>query len=738
MARETNSNEDNFPGSFLSDLAEISSIVNQDGNKMITDALFLGEITILKQVNNCLPVGPFSESHIVGSAGEGVPSMDIFSNESDVDIMAVARSWFVFERHAPDKARENIQCLQFDDSDTLPGYVKLKLIQEDSKYSTEEVPIFLSSSEVRNNVLEINRDLSSDFMYSQMFQLLGNKLSISWFSNGPSFSANIETDDPNVLTSGLAHVKSVDTVVALKCREWPKIAEEWIERRREFDWPGGALVEEAVEKGCYLVPIGGHQSQCEEMEWRISFVLAERLLIRNMNFIQRFVYSILKTIRKEIFGHFSAIISSYIVKTAVLWVSEENDVSSWEPGFVLRYVRLCFLKILNFLQVDFCPNFFMNKCNLFHAKYSEDERLRLIYAITDFVYPSRFLIIINNLISINNVRRYMFDNIKIFRSQLNFLRNVRNVAAFRFCSEDTINQFMDNVFNSQEEAFPEVAIQTLSLLLTLVKKNSDNLSLTLKETMIETLSCLQIRTASSVTFRNSGSLTLQQRFDILQHLFEDSKLQIPNLSVGGITQVAHAFFSFGCIEHCLELLLPMLEMSRSKPQVRMNNYMSLFYLVLANLFNEDMAHSRPVINIQFYPFELPMLTKDIRFDVLVLKFQQELYSRRVAGIQQFHFNLTLDPLVYACYMKFKCKRLVGDNIGSCLALKEFEEMVFSGVSHRYVALSLLGCCLYENGHKEKAVSMFGRSVRENKERLATYYHLAMLLNREMNSNTSIA
>lgn len=738
MARETNSNEDNFPGSFLSDLAEISSIVNQDGNKMITDALFLGEITILKQVNNCLPVGPFSESHIVGSAGEGVPSMDIFSNESDVDIMAVARSWFVFERHAPDKARENIQCLQFDDSDTLPGYVKLKLIQEDSKYSTEEVPIFLSSSEVRNNVLEINRDLSSDFMYSQMFQLLGNKLSISWFSNGPSFSANIETDDPNVLTRGLAHVKSVDTVVALKCREWPKIAEEWIERRREFDWPGGALIEEAVEKGCYLVPIGGHQSQCEEMEWRISFVLAERLLIRNMNFIQRFVYSILKTIRKEIFGHFSAIISSYIVKTAVLWVSEENDVSSWEPGFVLRYVRLCFLKILNFLQVDFCPNFFMNKCNLFHAKYSEDERLRLIYAITDFVYPSRFLIIINNLISINNVRRYMFDNIKIFRSQLNFLRNVRNEAAFRFCSEDTINQFMDSVFNSQEEAFPEVAIQSLSLLLTLVKKNSDNLSLTLKETMIETLSCLQIRTASSVTFRNSGSLTLQQRFDILQHLFEDSKLQIPNLSVGGITQVAHAFFSFGCIEHCLELLLPMLEMSRSKPQVRMNNYMSLFYLVLANLFNEDMAHSRPVINIQFYPFELPMLTKDIRFDVLVLKFQQELYSRRVAGIQQFHFYLTLDPLVYACYMKFKCKRLVGDNIGSCLALKEFEEMVFSGISHRYVALSLLGCCLYENGHKEKAVSMFGRSVRENKERLATYYHLAMLLNREMNSNTSIA
>lgn len=738
MARETNANGDDFPGSFLSDLAEILSIVHQDGNKMITDALFLGEITILKQVNNRLPEGPFSESHIVGSAGESVPSLDIFSNESDVDIMAVARSWFVFERHAPEKARENIECLQFDDSDTLPGYVKLKLIQEDSNRSTEEVPLFLSSSEIRNNVFDINRDLSSDYMYSQMSRLLGHKLSISWFSNGPSFSASIETDDQNVLTRGLAHVKSVDTVVALKCREWPKIAEEWIERRREFDWPDGALIEEAVEKGCYLVPIGGHQSQCEELEWRISFVLGERLLIRNMNFIQRFVYAILKTIRKEIFGHFSAIISSYIIKTAVLWVSEENDVSNWEPGFVLRYVRLCFLKILNFLQVGFCPNYFMRKCNLFQAKYSENERLGLIYVITDFVNPSRFLITINILKSIDNIRRYMYNYLKIVRSHLSLVRNVRNEAAFRFSSEDTINQFMDNVFNGQEEAFPEVAIQTLSLLLTLVKKNSDNLSLTLKETMIEILSCLQIRTASSVTFRNSGPLTLQQRFEILKRLLNDSKLQVPNLSVGGITQVAHAFFSFGCIEHCLELLLPMLETSRSKPQVRMNSYMSLFYLILANVCNGDMADSRPVINIQFYPFELPLLTNDIRFEALVLKFQQELYSRRAVGMQQFHFNLTLDPLVYACYMKFKCKRLVGDNIGSCLALKEFEEMVFSGVSHRYVALSLLGCCLYENGHKEKAVSMFGMSIRENKERMATYYHIAILLNREISSNTLIA
>lgn len=48
----------------------------------------------------------------------------------------------------------------------LLGYVKLKLIWEDSNCLIEEVLLFLLSFEVWNNVFDINRDFFFDYMYS--------------------------------------------------------------------------------------------------------------------------------------------------------------------------------------------------------------------------------------------------------------------------------------------------------------------------------------------------------------------------------------------------------------------------------------------------------------------------------------------------------------------------------------------------------------------------------------------
>ena len=738
MSKATN--QINFEGSFLADIAEILNDIHQDGDKISLDALFLMEIISLKQANSSFPGGLFSKCHVVGSTGECVSCLDVFSNESDMDVMCVMKSMTAFERHPGRGSSEHEQCYQFDDTDTLPGYVKLKLIiLEDHTDSNEEAATFLPSCEIRQNAMNFYDDTSS-VLFSQMFQLLGNNMSVNWFNNGPSFSTSIKSDDQNVLTRKLAHINSVDSVVAIQCREWPKIADEWIERRREYEWPAGALIEEVVETGCCLVPIGGHMSCHKDLEWRISFVLAERLLIRRMSFVQRFVYSLSKTIKKEVFGVFSDVISSYIIKTAILWVSEESDVSKWRPKMVLLYVRLRFLKILNFLQADFCPNYFMRACNLFHAKYSEHDRLTLIDIVTNFLNPSHFLKTLNNIKSIQNVKKNMYNYLRILSSHTSTLKDLRNGILYRYVSEETMNQFMKGLFSKTEEADPVVAIKYLSRLLRQVKENNDQLSARFRETLVENLSALQIRAVTANAYRNMTSstepLSTQQRFEFLQNLIEESRLKATELSIGGLTQIAHSFFSLGCVENCLHLLNPIVDMTRSKPQIRMNNYMSMFNLLAVNLFSDPSCLGisspvRPVVDIQFYSFELPMLTRDINIECLLLELQHAHYSNLCFGTEGFTFKVSLDPVIYACYMKFKCLRRMEDNIGSCVALREFEEMTNKGICHRYTALNLLGCCLWENGYKEKAILVLGRSVRENRGRLATYYHIAMMLNGEM-------
>ena len=219
-------------------------------------------------------------------------------------------------------------------------------------------------------------------------------------------------------------------------------------------------------------------------------------------------------------------------------------------------------------------------------------------------------------------------------------------------------------------------------------------------------------------------LTKQQKFNSLRHLIEDHRLQVMGMSVGELIQIAHVFFSFGLFENCLHLVTPVLKMTLQKPQIRMNNNNSMVDLleVLSESNEFDLSFSspvRPVVNIQLYPFEFSMLTSDLQIECLALKATYNYYSKR--GIGYSSFKVTLDPVVYACYLKIKCLRLIKKVKEAELAIGEFEEMVDEGdISHRYTALNLLGYCLLECGYKERAISMFRRSAHENK-RAATFF-----------------
>ncbi|KAJ8313962.1 hypothetical protein KUTeg_008523 [Tegillarca granosa] len=85
------------------------------------------------------------------------------------------------------------------------------------------------------------------------------------------------------------------------CHTWPDVAVEWVNRRRKNNWPPNTLVQEVVESDCILIPVGAKQSSTENLEWRLSFSVAELKLIYSMNHIQFLCYGPLKMILRQ--GH---------------------------------------------------------------------------------------------------------------------------------------------------------------------------------------------------------------------------------------------------------------------------------------------------------------------------------------------------------------------------------------------------------------------------------------------------
>ena len=90
-----------------------------------------------------------------------------------------------------------------------------------------------------------------------------------------------------------------DNVVSIRCPFWPSTATEWINRPRHFGWPKQTDVEVITNFGCHLVPVGHPLSNQSHLEWRISFSVAERILVWSFNEVQMQCYAVMKLLFKE-------------------------------------------------------------------------------------------------------------------------------------------------------------------------------------------------------------------------------------------------------------------------------------------------------------------------------------------------------------------------------------------------------------------------------------------------------
>ena len=190
---------------------------------------------------------------------------------------------------------------------------------------------------------------------------------------------------PDFLKSRL----SIDIVSSVRCPVWPPLAAEWPSRNRDHNWPDPTTIDCVVLEACDVVA-AVHPS-CRQDKWmnshqfRLSFSRAEVRLLNSWTPVQQIVYHMLRFVLKsEVFGETENTknkhpdlpkLSTYHIKTLLLWECEQKPVSWWSAQFSLMEICNSLLhKISNWVADKRCKHYFISNCNLFDHFVEESSR----------------------------------------------------------------------------------------------------------------------------------------------------------------------------------------------------------------------------------------------------------------------------------------------------------------------------------------------------------------------------
>lgn len=319
-------------------------------------------------------VGPKASVIHTGSSAEGF-SGEYYSklSQSDFDIM-ISFNFLLYIANE-DQLRSDVKTdipfvARVSHDKVPPGYAKLEPIIDEEVALTSSLVVrvdnrlFVSSSSALSTLMPSHRLLVGKIGREE-------EEKVQFVRHGPASSVVVQSEE-----EGFA---KRDVVCGFCCQFWPKCAQKWVTRDRE--WPAREVVVTAAKKGCHLVPTGFPGSKTEHLEWRYSFAKAEREIMWLFNDCQRKCYALLKILNKEIVAiqFDTEILTSYHVKTAMLWVLEEIPSSEWEGKNLFDGVRICMAKLMTFVRSRLCPHYFIDDANLFGRDiFTEDICNQLI------------------------------------------------------------------------------------------------------------------------------------------------------------------------------------------------------------------------------------------------------------------------------------------------------------------------------------------------------------------------
>ena len=256
------------------------------------------------------------------------------------------------------KNDSNTTLLLMEDHITKPGFTLLKLIGESTM------------PEVTTSIEHI---LNGRYVSCKRWRELHTS---KWeFTHGPCASATVG-------------ICEYDAAFCLKCDIWPAYAQGCIRRLHQSVWPSHEIILSIVNDGVLFVPIGAKQSSFENIEWRMSFSLAEKKLIDAMNHTQFLCYGLMKIFLKEavdVNPDVKGLLCSYFLKTVLFW-EIATARKQWTPSTLMSCFWKCFQRLLQWVSCSYCPNFFIPENNMFVGKIEGRNREKLLQYMRTLYY----------------------------------------------------------------------------------------------------------------------------------------------------------------------------------------------------------------------------------------------------------------------------------------------------------------------------------------------------------------
>ena len=259
----------------------------------------------------------------------------------DVDVMTIATGKIVGN---VDQPYTEAYLYHIETKETSPGY--LRLVHVDPENTGEYI---------------IHRDgkahLSSSKIMEDLVTEAASRMSLGYTAQqtGPALT---------VIGPGPLE-RDTDSVVGLPCPVWPKQAQEWLKRNRPSNWPSEELRQDIVAGGCHVVPVAHKKSDWPEVEWRMSFAVAEQKLSKSLTVPQRQCYLTLKALVKYELSP-PDLLSSYCLKNHMFTCLEKIPAETWEDE--VNGLGAAFLYIVDELMYalinENLPHYFMPANNL--------------------------------------------------------------------------------------------------------------------------------------------------------------------------------------------------------------------------------------------------------------------------------------------------------------------------------------------------------------------------------------